>query len=81
MKNLSTGDGVSEVCTCLGQYYENCTNYPEAVLWYYNAAYETTSILSLDYGHRLPLEGLIRCYESLGDLESARHYESELNRL
>lgn len=81
LKNLSTGDGVSEVCTCLGQYYENCTNYPEAVLWYYNAAYETTSILSLDYGHRLPLEGLIRCYESLGDPESAGHYESELNRL
>lgn len=81
LKNLSTGDGASEVCTCLGQYYENCTDYLEAVLWYYNAAYETTSVLSLNYGHKLPLEGLIRCYESLGDAENVRHYEAELEQL
>lgn len=81
LKNLSTGDGASEVCTCLGQYYENCTDYLEAVLWYYNAAYETTSVLSLNYGHKLPLEGLIRCYEALGDAENVRHYESELEQL
>lgn len=79
LKNMANGNGSAEVCTCLGSYYEACKEYQEAILWYYNAAYETQCELSLRYGQELPLEGLIRCYEQLGDNHQANYYKEELD--
>lgn len=79
LKNFSSGEGCSEICTCLGQYYEYCQEYAEADIWYYNAAYETSSILSLVYGHELPLQGLIRCQAALGNTDMRDFYQSELS--
>lgn len=78
LKNFS-GEVSSEVCTCLGQYYEEAKDYDEAILWYYNAAYETSSTLSLAYGFELPLHGLIRCYDALGNTEMCELYQKELS--
>lgn len=79
LKNMADGAGSAEVCTCLGEYYEACKEYEEAILWYYNAAYEAQCELAVKYGRELPLQGLIRCYTALGDMEQTSYYEAELN--
>lgn len=79
LKNIADGNGSSEVCTCLGAYYEACREYTEAILWYYNAVYETECELALSYGSRLPLQGLIRCYKELGDTDQADYYQTQLD--
>ena len=81
LKNLADGIGSSEVCTCLGEYYEQLGEFSDATLWYYNAAYETEAELSLAYHERLPLEGLIRCYKKMGVPDQADFYQSQLNSL
>jgi hypothetical protein len=43
----------------------------EAILWFYNGAYETESILNIHSSGDLPLRGLSRCYRALGDEEQA----------
>ncbi len=78
LKNMADGNASAEVCTCLGEYYEACQEYEEAAMWYYNAKYETECQLSIRYGHELPLQGLIRCYQALGNTEQAAYYEQEL---
>lgn len=72
--------GCSEVCWELGAFYEEQGDYEEAVIWYYNAVYETTPVLSLHAGGKDGLEGLIRCYECLGDEKRAESYRQELQR-
>ncbi|MCM1499903.1 MAG: glycosyltransferase family 2 protein [Clostridium sp.] len=81
LKHMANGDGSSEVCTCLGQYYEEAGEYGEAVIWYYNGAYETQSELSLRYSREIPLQGLIRCYQALNDGEQAAFYTEELEKM
>lgn len=78
LKNIADGNGSSEVCACLGEYYEACEDFSEAILWYYNAVYETQCELAIRYGSELPLNGLIRCYRAIGDSEQAAYYEHEL---
>lgn len=80
LKNIADGNGSAEVCTCLGNYYESLGEYLEAVLWYYNAAYETSCELCLRYGNELPLEGLVRCYQALGDRTQAEFYQDIINQ-
>lgn len=72
------GEGCSEICCELGHFYEERTDYEEAVIWYYNAVYETSSVLTVSSGHKEGLEGLIRCYRQLGIPEQAEAYEAEL---
>lgn len=55
----------AEICLELGMYFETAKDYEEAALWYYNAAHETSSILDVHTSGDLPLEGLIRCYETM----------------
>ncbi len=55
----------SEICYELGEYYKCQKDYDEAIVWYYNAAYETTSIIDIRTGGDLPLKGLVECYEEL----------------
>lgn len=71
-------DGCSEVCTLLGQYYQKLGDLDEAIIWFYNGAYETQPILAIAYGRELPLKGLVQCYQTLGMVEQAEIYQSEL---
>lgn len=72
------GDGCAEICCELGHFYEEKGDYDEAVIWYYNAVYETSPVLVLASGGKEGLEGLIRCYEQLGLREQAEIYRGEL---
>ncbi len=64
----------AEICTMLGEYYRNRENYQEAVLWYYNAIHEQECALNINYAVMLPVNGIIECYEKLGNHEMALQY-------
>lgn len=67
-------EGCAEICCELGAFYMEREDYDEAVVWLYNAAYETESILDIHSGGDLPLRGLARCYQELGNEEQAAEY-------
>ena len=67
-------EGCSEICCELGAFYMERQDYDEAVIWLYNAAYETESVLNIHYGGDLPLRGLAKCYQELGNEEQAAEY-------
>lgn len=67
-------EGCSEICCELGAFYMERQDYDEAVVWLYNAAYETESILNIHCGGDLPLRGLAKCYQELGNEEQAAEY-------
>lgn len=71
--------GCSEICCTLGEYYEMIDHNPsEAALWYYNAAFETESILNIKYHTQIPLTALIDINTKSGNLEEAEHYKQIL---
>lgn len=70
MKDMLTTP-CSEICYELGTYFVAQKDYDEAVLWFYNAAYETESILDVHTSGDLPLLGLVECYELLLEHEKA----------
>ena len=72
------GEECSEICCELGHFYEEHQDYEEAVIWYYNAVYETQPLLNIHAGGREGLEGLVRCYEALGCKEQAQDYREQL---
>ncbi len=78
-KVLAVG-ACSEICCELGSYYEAAGDFEEAALWFYNAVYETQPVLQLSCGGKTGLEGLIRCYQSMGCQEQAEEYRRELKR-
>ena len=55
----------SEICYELGCYFKGKENYDEAVMWFYNAAFETESILDIHTSGNLPLNELADCYDTL----------------
>mgnify|MGYP003276601355 CR=1 FL=1 len=65
----------SEICYELGEFYVSEEDYLEAVLWYYNAAYESSSILNIHCGGDWALERLAFCYEKLGNYEQAKAFQ------
>lgn len=67
-------EGCAEICCELGAFYLERQDYDEAVIWLYNAAFETESILNIHCGGDLPLRGLARCYQELGNAEQAAEY-------
>lgn len=71
MKDMLTTP-CSEICYELGTYFLAQRDYAEAVLWFYNAAYETSSILDIHTNGDLPLLGLVECYELLLADENAK---------
>lgn len=79
MKAVISG-GCSEICMELGSFYEELKDVDEAILWYYNAAYETQPVLVRTRGNEEPLEGLIRCYQALGLGQQAALYQAELDK-
>jgi len=58
----------SEICYELGCYFRDKADYDEAILWFYNAAFETASILDIHTSGDLPLHALADCNEAI-----ARH--------
>ncbi len=76
MKDIASG-AVSEVCFELGEYYYDQGDYKEAILWYYNAAYETESVLNIHYGGDKPLGRLADCYEAMGMIDEVEQYRQE----
>lgn len=73
IKNVA-GDSCSEICYELGCFYEDMKDYDEAVIWFYNAAFETLPILNLHYGGDYPLAKLADCYQILGMPDMANDY-------
>ncbi|MDC7293067.1 MULTISPECIES: glycosyltransferase [unclassified Butyrivibrio] len=74
-------DMSSEMCYDLGDYYYKKRDLDEAVIWYFNAAYECTSILDIKKSRELPRLALARCYRELGNEEQARDYEREAQQV
>lgn len=74
---LIAGEGCSEICCELGDFYAGQRDYEEAAVWYYNAAYETAPAISLKSGNERAFEGLIACYEAMGLPEQADAYRGE----
>ena len=71
----------SEMCYELGDFYYNKDDIDEAIVWYYNAAYECQSILDIRRSGIFPRLALAKCYRKLGDEEQARDYEREAAEL
>lgn len=66
--------GCSEICCELGDYYYASGDLEEASIWYYNAAFESESALSLRHHTDIPLNALADCYEELGNPQEAARY-------
>ncbi len=67
-------EGCAEICCELGAFYMEREDYDEAIVWLYNAAYETESVLDIHSSGDLPLRGLAKCYQELGNEEQAAEY-------
>ncbi len=76
IKEVAT-ESSSEICYELGEYYMVKEDYMEASIWYYNAAYETGSILNLHCSGDWPLKKLAECYRKLGNEEKALEFEQQ----
>ena len=68
-------DGCSEICCELGEYFLQKRDIDEAIIWFYNAVYETESILNIHSGGDAPLQGLAKCYCEAGNHTQAAEYE------
>ena len=69
LRNIADAKGSSEVCYLLGEYFYQAGDYREAVIWYYNAVYETECELNIHYAGDYPLYKLAQCYRLLGNRE------------
>lgn len=65
----------AEICYELGCYFKDKEDYDEAILWFYNAAFEAASIIDIHTSGDLPLHGLADCYEAL--LTNALQFEPD----
>ncbi|MDD5936743.1 MAG: glycosyltransferase family 2 protein [Clostridiales bacterium] len=74
LKNIAVEKSSAEVCCELGQYYLTLQDPKEASIWFYNAAYETDAELNIHYSGDIPLIGLSRCYDMLGNKEESESY-------
>lgn len=67
LKDMLT-DPCSECCFELGEWYYAASDYMEAIMWFYNAAFETASILDIHRSGDLPLGRLADSYQKLSAL-------------
>lgn len=67
----------AETCYELGTHYLEAGDPKEAYLWFYNAAFETESVLNIHYGSDYPLRKLAYCAKKLGDEKAAAEYERQ----
>jgi len=68
-------EGCSEMCNELGEYYREQDDMNEAIMWFFNAAFETSSILDIRRSGVIPFTALAECYEELGMKEEAADYK------
>ncbi|MCM1251998.1 MAG: glycosyltransferase family 2 protein [Clostridium sp.] len=68
-------EGCAEICCELGEYFLERQDLQEAIIWFYNGAYETESILNIHSSGKIPLLALAKCYRLLGNEEQAQAYE------
>ena len=73
MKAVALGS-CAEICVELGNYYMEQEDYEEAVVWFYNAAYETSSVLDIHANGDMPLLGMAECYRKMGLADEAAEY-------
>ena len=71
----------AEMCLILGTFYMNQTDYEEAVLWLYNAAFETESILDVASSGNKPLSLLGKCYEELAAATDDPYEAAQYNEM
>ena len=74
LKNVALEKASSEICFELGEYYRSKNNIYEALIWYYNAIYETEPDLNLTMSGSRPAGRLAECHEQLGNIEDAKQY-------
>ncbi len=74
MKAIACGE-CSEICCELGEYYRDRQDMDEAIVWFYNGAYETESVLDIRRNGEIPLRGLAECYRAAGNAEQAAVYD------
>lgn len=67
-------ESCAEICLELGYYYLEEEDYHEAVVWFYNAAFETESILDIHCSGDKALLGMAECYKLSGLEEQEREY-------
>ncbi len=79
VKIIAGSDACSEICNEMGLWYENKQDYGEAMMWFYNAACETSPVISLKTGNSEPIEHLIEICEKLDDHEQAMIYRDMLS--
>lgn len=70
-------ESCAEICLELGYYYMEMGDYQEAVVWFYNAAFETESMLDIHCSGDKALFGIAECYESEGMPEQAQEYRKQ----
>lgn len=80
LKDL-VAQGSAEMCCELGEYFFEREDYKEAVVWFYNAAYETECILNVRCSGEIPWKRLAQCQRKLGKEEEAKKYEKEISYL
>ena len=68
-------EGCAEICCELGEYYLLKRDIDEAIVWFYNGAYETESILNIHSSGDIPLMRLAECYRQAGNEAQAAEYE------
>ncbi len=71
VKLLAGSDGCSEICYEMGHWYEKKEDYQEALIWYYNAAFESAPIINIRSGREDPIDRMIGIYEKVGNTEQA----------
>ncbi len=57
----------SEICLELGEYFLSHNDNEEAIVWFYNAAYETEPILDIMSQGKAPRLGLAQCYANIAE--------------
>ena len=70
-------ESCAEICLELGHYYMEIGDYQEAVVWFYNAAFETESMLDIHSGGDKALLGIAECYEREGMEGQAQEYRQQ----
>lgn len=78
LKNIAA-EASAEVCYELGEYYYDKKDYQEALIWYYNAAYETKCQLNIHYAGDYPLKRLAQCYKAMNNEEQYEAYSKLYN--
>ncbi len=74
LHNIADQKASAEVCYELGEYYRELGDDREAIIWYYNAAYETNCELNVHYAGDYPLQRLAECYRNIGNEEQELAY-------